>query len=71
MLPGLADRLKKEITALAPQQVRIRVVDAPERKHSVWIGGSILSSLSTFQNMWISRKDYDEAGPSILHRKCC
>ncbi|EPB75402.1 hypothetical protein ANCCEY_05511 [Ancylostoma ceylanicum] len=41
-----------------------------ERKYSVWIGGSILASLSTFQQMWISKQEYDESGPSIVHRKC-
>merc|ERR1712083_225104 len=41
-----------------------------ERKYSVWIGGSILASLSTFQQMWISKQEYDECGPSIVHRKC-
>merc|ERR1712003_69799 len=30
----------------------IKVVAPPERKYSVWIGGSILASLSTFQQMW-------------------
>merc|ERR1711962_909868 len=39
-----------------------------ERKYSVWIGGSILASLSTFQQMWISKQEYDECGPSIVHR---
>merc|ERR1712059_212037 len=42
----------------------------PERKYSVWIGGSILSSLSTFEEMWIKKEEYDESGPSIVHRKC-
>ena len=42
---------------------RLRLVRA-------WIGGSILSSLSTFQQMWISKQEYDESGPSIVHRKC-
>nr|UFA46020.1 TNNI2-ACTA1 transcript variant 6 [Sus scrofa] len=41
-----------------------------QRKYSVWIGGSILASLSTFQQMWITKQEYDEAGPSIVHRKC-
>jgi hypothetical protein len=35
------------------------------------VGGSILSSLSTFQQMWISKQEYDESGPSIVHRKVC
>merc|ERR1711974_55222 len=69
MFPGIAERLTKEITALAPPTMKIKVVAPPERKYSVWIGGSILSSLSTFQSMWISKEEYDEAGPSIVHRK--
>ena len=70
MYPGIAERMTKEIVALAPATMAIKVVAPPERKYSVWIGGSILSSLSTFQQMWISKAEYDESGPSIVHRKC-
>jgi actin-related protein len=70
MYPGIAERLSKELTALAPATMKIKVVAPPERKYSVWIGGSILASLSTFQSMWISKAEYDESGPSIVHRKC-
>ncbi|KAK2171997.1 hypothetical protein NP493_1003g00001 [Ridgeia piscesae] len=70
MYPGVADRMQKEITALAPATMKIKIIAPPERKYSVWIGGSILASLSTFQQMWISKQEYDESGPSIVHRKC-
>ncbi len=70
MFPGIADRMQKEMTSLAPSAMKVRVIAPPERKFSVWIGGSILSSLATFQNMWISKQEYDESGPSIVHRKC-
>jgi len=70
MFPGIAERMNKEVTALAPQSMKVKVVAPPERKFSVWIGGSILSSLSTFQQMWISKQEYDESGPTIVHRKC-
>ncbi|KAG7189435.1 hypothetical protein KM043_017136 [Ampulex compressa] len=70
MYPGIADRMQKEITALAPSTMKIKIIAPPERKYSVWIGGSILASLSTFQQMWISKQEYDESGPSIVHRKC-
>ena len=50
--------------------MKIKVVAPPERKYSVWIGGSILASLHTFQQMWISKAEYDESGPSIVDRKC-
>lgn len=48
LFPGIADRMVKEISALAPPTMKIKVVAAPERKYSDFIGGSILGSLSTF-----------------------
>ncbi|KAH8836084.1 actin actin-like protein, partial [Flagelloscypha sp. PMI_526] len=68
MYPGIADRLQKELTDLAPSSMRTKVVAPPERKHTVWIGGSILASSSDFQNIWISKQEYDESGPGIVHR---
>jgi len=70
MFTGIGERMTKELTALAPSTMKIKVVAPPERKYSVWIGGSILSSLSTFQQMWVSKGEYDESGPTIVHRKC-
>ena len=70
MFPGMADRMQKEMVAFAPSTMKIKVAAPPERKFSVWNGGSILASLSTFQQMWISKQEYDECGPSIVHRKC-
>jgi len=70
MFTGIDTRLNKEMTSLAPSAVKVKIVAPPERKYSVWIGGSILSSLSTFQEMWITKDEYDESGPAIVHRKC-
>jgi len=70
MFAGIDTRLQKEMTALAPSAIKVKIVAPPERKYSVWIGGSILSSLSTFQEMWITKDEYDESGPGIVHRKC-
>merc|ERR1712083_562328 len=53
--------MQKEITALAPSTIKIKIIAPPERKYSVWIGGSILSSLSTFQQMWITTKSTTSA----------
>merc|ERR1711933_333697 len=70
MFQGMGERMTKELAALAPSTMRIKVVAPAERKYSVWIGGSFLSSLSSFQQMWISKGEYDESGPTIVHRKC-
>merc|ERR1712233_242593 len=67
MFPNLSDRLNKEIVALAPASIKVKVVAPPERKYSVWIGRSILSSLSSFQEMWVSKDEYDDSGPGIVH----
>merc|ERR1712003_536069 len=70
MFPGIQDRLMAEMKQLAPAQIKVKVVAPAERKYSVWIGGSILSSLASFQEMWIQSAQYDESGPSIVHRMC-
>jgi len=70
MFIGIDARLKKELAQLAPASAKVKIVAPPERKYSVWIGGSILSSLSTFQDMWVTKDEYDESGPGIVHRKC-
>ena len=70
MCPGFAMRIEKEITSLDPSTVKIKIDAQQERKNFAWKGGSILAALSTFQQMWISKQEYDETGPSIVHRKC-
>jgi len=69
MFPGFADRMQKELSALAPSTMKIKII-ASETKYSAWIGGSILASLPTFLQMWISKEEYDESGPAIINRKC-
>lgn len=71
MFKGLPERLSKEVSNLVSStSVKPKVVAPPERKYSVWIGGSILSSLTTFQTMWITKQEYDESGVGIIHQKC-
>jgi len=70
MYNGIPQRVQKEIKSLAPDSINVKIIAPPERKYSVWIGGSILSSLSTFEEMWVQKEEYDESGPSIVHRKC-
>ena len=70
MLPGIGERIQREIVKLIPHLRQCKVIAPPERKYSVWIGGSILASLSSFASSWITKEQYEDAGPSIVHRKC-
>jgi actin-related protein len=59
VLPGFSERLAHELRdACAPQTFKLKLIAAgfaAERRFSVWIGGSILASLGTFQQLWISK----------------
>ncbi len=68
MFPGVKERLTKEIKEQIPESIDLKILAPPERMYSVWIGGSILSSLKTFHRMWITRREYKEMGPSVIHR---
>jgi len=74
LLPGLTERLHAKLNTLVPQmQMKCKLI-APttpqERRFAVWIGGSILASLGSFQQLWMSKQEYDEQGASGILRKC-
>ena len=70
MFTGIEDRIQTEISQLAPATMKINIIAPPERKDSVWKGGSVFASLSTFQAIWIDKREFEETGPSIVHEKC-
>ncbi len=72
LLNGFNDRLNAELVASWPNN-RIKLHSAgltTERRFGAWIGGSILASLGTFHQMWISRKEYEENGAGIVEKRC-
>ena len=70
MFRGIAERMTREIRALAPAAMKVKVVADRERRSSAWIGGSLLVNTKGFENMWVSRSEYDHSGPRIVHQKC-
>lgn len=68
MIPGFGDRVLKELKLLCEPQTKIKIFAPPERKYSTWIGGSILSGLSTFKKIWVARKDWEE-NPGSVHAR--
>jgi len=70
MLRGLGKRVQAELTNLAPPTMRVRVLYPDDRQHSVFIGGSMLSDLDSFQDMCVTKQEYSEHGPKIVHKKC-
>jgi len=71
LFAGFTSRLSKEIDV--PQLYNLKTIiptDSAERRFSTWIGGSILGTLGTFQQMWISKKEYEEYGKELVHKRC-
>lgn len=68
------DRLYKELNERAvPQAYKVKIISTNstiERKFGAWIGGSILASLGTFHQLWMSKQEYEEHGRSLVERKC-
>jgi len=67
---NIVPRLQKELGNLAPKSSQVNITAPSERHYYSWLGGSILASLNTFNQMWITKEEYDESGPCIVHRKC-
>jgi actin-related protein len=69
LFPNIAERISQNIKSFGGNTISYKLIVPAERKYSVWIGGSILSSLSTFQSLLISKEEYEERGPSIVNIK--
>ncbi len=63
------ERLQLELSAKFPNFHKFKCYNLSDKSHSTWFGGAILSTLGTFQPMWITRKEYNECGPAIINRK--
>jgi actin-related protein 2 len=82
MYPGYASRIELELKKIYTENVLkkvqnktikipINIIDSPRRKYSVFIGASILSTLSKdSEDYWISKKEWDEGGEKIIMKKC-
>jgi actin-related protein 4 len=72
LIDKLAERIQQDLTAIYPNP-KVRVLatsNSVERKYGAWIGGSVLASLGTFHQMWISRQEYEEFGAKVIEKRC-
>lgn len=75
MLPGLQERMKTELEELIKARTSIRssqveITALPDRKHAVWMGGSVLAQMDGFRSKWVTKQQYEDHGPRIVHKKC-
>lgn len=73
LMPGLIERAQKQLATSVTSSIKVRLQTANsnmERQNSAWIGGSILASLGSFQQMWFSKAEYEEYGAALIEKKC-
>ncbi|XP_045472932.1 actin-like protein 6B [Harmonia axyridis] len=73
LVQGFSDRLSKDLSSRTPGSMRLKMIAANgtvERRFGAWVGGSILASIGTFQQMWMSMQEYQECGKAQIDRKC-
>ncbi|PIN14463.1 actin [Handroanthus impetiginosus] len=74
-IKGFENRFQKEAN-LSSSAIRPHLVKPPEympdnlEKYSAWTGGAILAKVVFPQSQHVTKADYHESGPSIVHRKC-
>ena len=68
MIKGMDTRIATDLKTLAPKRLPVDIISLPDKDLLPWFGGSILSSLPDLG--WVTKGEYDESGPSIIHRKC-
>ncbi|MGW7103280.1 hypothetical protein [Streptomyces sp. NPDC054838] len=64
--PGMAERLQKELSAIAPGSARIEVAAPSEHGYGARAGGSALSCQDSFHDTWITPEHYAEQGPAVI-----
>lgn len=63
LFEGYEKRLKYELDKLNQHGLEIQVISKPDRKSYNWLGGSILGSLTTFDQLATSKTEYEEMRP--------
>ena len=69
MFKGLPEKVGNEVKRLAPKHMRVKLQSPPGRKQSCWQGASIMTSLGSFNNMWITKNEFFEKGDKVLFTK--
>ncbi|XP_065277224.1 actin-related protein T2-like [Emys orbicularis] len=67
---GLDERIFKGLEHQVPKGVPIKIIAPTDRWFSAWIGASVITSLTSFKEMWITAADYKDFGPNIVQRRC-
>ena len=68
---GMKERMEYSLEKILPKKMMIKIrMSSNYPQLSCWNGGNIISSLSSFRKMLVTKNDWTEQGKKILHIKC-
>merc|ERR1712195_196024 len=70
VLPGIGERMQREITVRATDGATVQVVTDSQRKYSAWVGGSMLGSIPTIKDVLITKDDYEADKDGVISKRC-
>ena len=62
LMKGFVERFKSEMQKLAPEGVTVKVIADEKRINAPFEGGSLVSEMSTFGQITLTREDYEDSG---------
>lgn len=68
MFPNLEKRFKHEFNSIN-DKIPIGVVENNDKLESSYMGSCVMTSLSSFENEIINKRDWEECGDSLIYRK--
>ncbi|KAM9471210.1 actin-related protein 6 [Clarias gariepinus] len=69
LFPGFRDRVYKEVRALAPSEFDVSVTQPQNPICYPWEGGKLLAENPDFEEMVVTREDYEENGHYVCEEK--
>ncbi|XP_043706461.1 actin-related protein 6-like isoform X1 [Telopea speciosissima] len=69
LFPRFAERLEKELRPLVPDNFQVKITTQEDPILGVWRGGSLLASSPDFEEMCVTKSEYEELGSARCRRR--
>ena len=66
---GIEEKMKLNLSNLVPRGVEIKIRTQINPELNCWKGGKIIASLSSFNKMLVTKKEWNEHGKNIINLK--
>lgn len=70
-MSNIERRFESSLNEVVGGGLPLEILGSEYKKQTIgWVGGTIISALTTFQQQWIDKDIYEEEGKGVLFRRC-